>query len=230
MDTASEDTGTTGGPASSCGVRVGDEAGKREPDSLSLASQTSSVEASSLLPTSSAGGSEPPVLERTLSESKATTDGGGEVEGRRLREEGGEAESDGGVCTEEEAPPQTQLLVDMSTSTTELPSGEREGGETVVFQDQQLLAEVFAGGRSESRELGEKGEGGSVEKGKGEGEKTGDVKGGNYSVELTSSDQFNLLIQSSESNLARIRYNILTYSTIPTSMKMYVHKHSYHSC
>ena len=127
----------------------------------------------------------------------------GERVQRRERENVAESAS-------EEMVTETPLLVDTSnivvTSEGVCVEGEEGGRKGVtVFQDQQLLAEVFAGDRSES---GEPGEGVKGAAGGGENqEKTVlEAKTGNYSVELTSSDQLTLLIQSSESNLARIRF------------------------
>ena len=102
---------------------------------------------------------------------------------------------------------QSDLLVDVSSS----EQGHVEREEKEGSNDQQLLAEVFVSG--ESGEVEGKGEGGECEKGEegrvkegGGGKvKAEEVKSANYSVELTSSDQLTVLIQSSESNLAKIR-------------------------
>ena len=212
VDTTNEGTNSSSLTRSSSGARlVGGEEGQKEPDTLSLTSQASSVDTSSSLPNSSlpitpsviVNGSSVPGLNES-----AASDGGkeGTVEEVKVkREEAREGEDarDGNVSTEE----RSELLVDTSELESMEGGGGKGGGgegegESVVFQDEQLLAEVFAGGGSESGDQGEKG----VEVGE---MKTGEVKSGNYSVELSSSDQLALLIQSSESNLARIRYTIL---------------------
>ena len=218
VDTTNEDTKGGSLTKSSSGARlVGGEEGQNEPDTLSLTSQASSVDTSSSLPNTSLPIASSSIVSGSsvpgLNESPAS-DGGkgggveeGEVRGKREEARVGEDGRDGNVSTEEWC----ELLVD----TSELESTEGEGGEggggkgegeSVVFQDEQLLAEVFAGGGSESGDQGQKG----VEVGEGGEMRTGEVKSGNYSVELSSSDQLALLIQSSESNLARIRYIILT--------------------
>ncbi|CAI8025051.1 hypothetical protein GBAR_LOCUS14498 [Geodia barretti] len=211
VDTTNEGTNSSSLTRSSSGARlVGGEEGQKEPDTLSLTSQASSVDTSSSLPNSSlpitpsviVNGSSVPGLNES-----AASDGGkeGTVEEVKVkREEAREGEDarDGNVSTEE----RSELLVDTSELESMEGGGGKGGGgegegESVVFQDEQLLAEVFAGGGSESGDQGEKG----VEVGE---MKTGEVKSGNYSVELSSSDQLALLIQSSESNLARIRLEL----------------------
>ena len=219
-------------------VVVGGEGGelsRSEPDSLSLTSQTSSVETTSALstvpPPSSLASSEPAAMTLHHSEGREKEVGVGEGEkpssqassetttkpkmdstpSHREKEKGvreGEV-GDGSVEIQQEVLMDTQLLVDTTDSTSDSLCVEGEGGGgggSVMFQDQQLLTEVFAGGEA-TCELGEIGEG---EGGNGEKEREErDDKSGNYSVELSSSDQFTLLIQSSESNLARIRYTHL---------------------
>jgi hypothetical protein len=216
VDTTNEDTKGGSLTKSSSGARlVGGEEGQNEPDTLSLTSQASSVDTSSSLPNTSLPIASSSIVSGSsvpgLNESPAS-DGGkgggveeGEVRGKREEARVGEDGRDGNASTEEWC----ELLVD----TSELESTEGEGGEggggkgegeSVVFQDEQLLAEVFAGGGSESGGQGQKG----VEVGEGGEMRTGEVKSGNYSVELSSSDQLALLIQSSESNLARIRVEL----------------------
>ena len=107
-----------------------------------------------------------------------------------------------------------ELLIDTSTDSPNHNNMEGEKERGVAFQDQQLLAEVFtsdiSGGdnKDSSEEMREYERVEEVEK------EISDVKSGNYNVELSSSDQLTLLIQSSESNLARIRYmemSVYTY-------------------
>ena len=248
--------------------RGGDGGGvgsKMELDSVSLASQTSSVE----------GGRDQTSVAGSLSElhgsvTKTTTDGG-RGEGTRVQAREGEGEgvtavaaksSESGVGTEtadgggrggggdsgevEDGQPdrsETGLLVDLSSagkgqSDGEVEEGRQEEGGGAGFADQQLLVEVFtgdSGGRGgdkkEEGNVGKEGsEGRSVEEGRkegkerkigkeeseGEGRNVGEgrkeAEGVNYSVELTASDKLTTLLQSSDSNLAKIRYCTCTYN------------------
>lgn len=99
----------------------------------------------------------------------------------------------------------SELLIDTSNDThSHMEEEERET--SIVFQDQQLLAEVFTGDAGGVIKKEESGEMRGCERVEEVDKGIGDIKSGNYNVELTSSDQLTLLIQSSESNLARIRY------------------------
>ena len=200
---------------------------RTELDSVSLASQASSIEASqdghsvAITPTepldSSVTANEP-----CDTSDKATVDKEKDIEteAQDVKREG-EGEGAGTLPTsgDDDGKHKETLLVDLSNVEDEGRERERkeESG-----SEQCLLAEVFNGDLGGEGEKGEEGDGrkGEGEKVKGgkvtmEGEEV-DQKDGeteekqaenvNYSVELTASEQLTLLIQSSESNLARIRY------------------------
>ena len=231
---------STGDDTSSPGGGDGGGVGsKTEPDSVSLASQTSSVE----------GGRDQTSVASSLSElhgsvTKTTTDGG-QGEGTRVQAREGEGEGEGvtavaakssetGVGTEtadgggrggggdsgevEDGQPdrsETGLLVDLSNAGKgqrdgEVEEGRQEEGGGAGFADQQLLVEVFtgdSGGRGGDREEeGKVGKEASEGEGRSVGEGRKEAEGVNYSVELTASDKLIALLQSSDSNLASIRY------------------------
>ena len=225
VETASEDRGTSDSSLTSGAALVGGEERLKEPDTLSLTSQASSVDTTSSVPISSLPIASSSLVSESsvvfgLSESTASKGGNLEGEGKGGEGRGRKEEGvrDTGVSSEE----QSGLLVDTSELVSTEGEGEEggggeggggEGGKSMVFQDQQLLAEVFAGESGDIGAVASQWEEKEVKKKTGEGEeqKTGEDRGGNYSVELSSSDQLALLIQSSESNLARIRY-IYTHS------------------
>ena len=201
---------------------------RTELDSVSLASQASSIEASqdghsvAITPTepldSSVSANEP-----CDTSDKATVDKEKDIKTEAQdvkREEEGEGAGTLPTSGDDDGKHKETLLVDLSNVEDEGRERERkeESG-----SEQRLLAEVFNGdlggeGRKEEKEGdGRKGEGEKVKGGKvtPEGEEVDQkdreteekqAENVNYSVELTASEQLSLLIQSSESNLARIRY------------------------
>lgn len=217
---------------------------RTELDSVSLASQASSVEASR---DSHSVANEPLDGSVTTSEPCDTSDERTvdkekdvETEGQDMTREGeGEREGGGILPTsgDDDGKDKETLLVDLSNVEDEDRERERkeESGAESGGAEQHLLAEVFSGdlegeGRKEEEEGDKrKGEGEKVKGGKLtiEGEEV-DQKNGeteekqtenvNYSVELTASEQLTLLIQSSESNLARIRYMLYMYMYLITTV------------
>lgn len=152
---------------------------------------------------------------------------GGETLGGEVSGAGSSSRGSGDVKSRQQEKPQTELLVDVSgveQDHTERERKEKCKGDSSSV-DQQLLAEVFTddlrvgerGGREEEEEEGGEMKGGEGRRRREEGV-GGKVTGGgveekvcvtenvNYSVELIASDQLTVLMQSSESNLARIRY------------------------
>lgn len=215
---------------------------RTELDTVSLASQTSSVEASrdsrsvAITPLdSSVVTIEPYDTSDKITVNKEKT------ETEDVTREG---EGEGTTSRDDDSKHKETVLVDLSNVEDEDRGRERRDVESGV-SEQHLLVEVFStdlGGEGrkdqEEEEKGDerKGEGDKVKGGKeimeeGEEEEV-DQKHGeteetqpenvNYSVELTASEQLTLLIQSSESNLARIRYmyvlHMLLYSPLQLTL------------